>query len=130
MSPLVSEWIAKAEGDYSSALRELRARKNPNYDSACFHAQQCIEKYLKGIMQAHGIMFGKTHDLSLLLDACLIEYPLWESVRPDLQMLTQYSVAFRYPGESATKADAKESVQVATNLRKQFQLALRMKVSG
>jgi len=40
MNPLVAEWIAKAEGDFVSALREFRARKQPNYDSACFHARQ------------------------------------------------------------------------------------------
>ena len=46
----VKEWIQKAEGDYHSAQREYRARKNPNYDAACFHAQQCVEKYLKAVL--------------------------------------------------------------------------------
>ena len=46
MTRLTLEWTAKAEGDFHSCLRESRARKHPNYDSACFHAQQCIEKYL------------------------------------------------------------------------------------
>ena len=76
MNPVAEEWIVKAEGDYASALREFRARKNPNYDSACFHAQQCVEKYLKGIMQGRNIPFGKTHDLCLLLAPCLVMYPL------------------------------------------------------
>ena len=70
MNPVVREWIAKAEGDYASARRELRARKDPNYDAACFHAQQCIEKYLKALLQSREAAFRKTHDLSLLLDAC------------------------------------------------------------
>lgn len=47
MSDLVTEWIIKAEGDYVSALREYRARKHPNYDAAGFHAQQCVEKYMR-----------------------------------------------------------------------------------
>ena len=47
MNEVVDEWIQKAEGDYVSALREYRARKLPNFDAAGFHAQQCIEKYLK-----------------------------------------------------------------------------------
>lgn len=47
MKPLTQEWVNKAEADFSSAQRELRARKNPNYDAACFHAQQCVEKYIK-----------------------------------------------------------------------------------
>jgi HEPN domain-containing protein len=41
-----SEWIEKAEGDWEVGQRAYRARKKPNYDAACFHAQQCAEKYL------------------------------------------------------------------------------------
>jgi hypothetical protein len=41
MNPLTIEWVDKAEGDLT-ALRELRARKSPNYDAACFHALPTI----------------------------------------------------------------------------------------
>ena len=68
MNPLTVEWIDKAEGDFTTALRELRARKSPNYDGACFHAQQCVEKYLKARLQESGIAFSKTHNLTVLLD--------------------------------------------------------------
>lgn len=47
MNSLTAEWIEKAEADFHSAQREYRARKHPNYDAACFHAQQSIEKYMK-----------------------------------------------------------------------------------
>ena len=30
MNPLTIEWVDKAEGDLTTALRELRARKSPN----------------------------------------------------------------------------------------------------
>lgn len=33
MNELTTEWIQKAEGDYNTALRELRARRCPNYDA-------------------------------------------------------------------------------------------------
>jgi HEPN domain-containing protein len=36
-------------GDFATVEREVRARKNPNYDGVCFHAQQCAEKYLKAL---------------------------------------------------------------------------------
>ena len=65
MQPLTTEWIQKAEGDLATAHRELRARKSPNFDAACFHAQQCAEKYLKALLQEDVIPFGKTHNLSL-----------------------------------------------------------------
>ena len=59
MLPLTSEWIMKAEGDYTTMLRVLRARNSPNYDAACFHAQQCAEKYLKARLQEEGLAFPK-----------------------------------------------------------------------
>ena len=40
MKPITLEWVAKAEGDWNTAQREYRARQRPNYDAACFHAQQ------------------------------------------------------------------------------------------
>jgi HEPN domain-containing protein len=67
MKPITQEWIAKAEGDWQDALSRYRARKYPNYDSTCFHAQQCAEKYLKARLDEAGHVFSKTHDLSLLL---------------------------------------------------------------
>jgi HEPN domain-containing protein len=110
MNRQIKEWTAKADGDFASALREYRARKNPNYDSACFHAQQCVEKYLKAVLIKRRISFSKVHDLEILLDRCLAAYPLWEPMRDDMQLLTQYAVQFRYPGESADREDARKAV--------------------
>ncbi|MFQ5589292.1 MAG: HEPN domain-containing protein [Nitrospiria bacterium] len=47
----------KDKVNFVSALREYRARKLPNFDAAGFHAQQCIEKYLKGLLQKHSVRF-------------------------------------------------------------------------
>jgi HEPN domain-containing protein len=110
MVTISQEWIAKAEGDLTTALREYRARNAPNYDAACFHAQQCVEKYMKAVLIAHQISFRRIHDLEVLLDACLCQYPLWEFMRMDAQLLTQYAVQFRYPGESAEREEAKEAI--------------------
>lgn len=110
MKPLSAEWVAKAEGDFASAQRELKARKSPNFDAACFHAQQCAEKYLKARLQEAGIPFGRSHHLAVLLDLALPLEPMWEACRMDLTVLTAYAVEFRYPGEAATRPLAKEAV--------------------
>jgi HEPN domain-containing protein len=57
MKPLTREWVEKAEKDWGSLNREIRVRKNPNYDAACFFAQQCVEKYLKARLVEAGIYF-------------------------------------------------------------------------
>jgi HEPN domain-containing protein len=62
MKPITGEWITKAEGDFATAQRELKAIDHPNYDAVCFHAQQCAEKYLKAFLQEANIAFPKTHD--------------------------------------------------------------------
>jgi HEPN domain-containing protein len=60
MKGMLKEWIDKAEGDFNSALMEYRARNFPNFDAAGFHAQQCIEKYMKGYLQMHEIQLKKS----------------------------------------------------------------------
>ena len=117
MQLLTTEWIAKAEGDLTTARRELRARKAPNYDAVCFHAQQCAEKYLKALLQEAAIPFGKTHNLSLLLDLLHERYPTLELLRPSLAILNAYAVEYRYPGESAEKEVARSSVKLAHEVK-------------
>ena len=58
MTPLTKEWVRKDEGDFATAERELAVTSAPNYDAVCFHAQQCIEKYLKARLQEVGVQFG------------------------------------------------------------------------
>lgn len=111
MKRLTHEWIDKAEGDFHLLEREIRARKNPNYDAVCFHAEQCAEKYLKGRLIEAGIAFPKTHDLVLLLDLTLSVEPLWEISRDDLSFLSGFGVEFRYPGESSDLDMAKKALK-------------------
>jgi hypothetical protein len=35
--------------------------KGDSYDAGCFHAQQCVEKYLKAWLQESNIAFGKIY---------------------------------------------------------------------
>lgn len=112
MNEIYLEWVQKAEGDYHTAQREYRARKNPNYDAVCFHAQQCVEKYLKAFLQKEGVYFPKTHDLNVLLDLILPYHSMIEIYRNQLKVLNGYSVMVRYPGEAATKEEAKEVIMI------------------
>lgn len=117
MKPLTKEWFEKAEGDLATAERECRARKMPNYDAVCFHAQQCVEKHLKAFLQEHDTEFSKTHNLSMLLDKVVIIAPMLEILRPSLQTLNIYAVEYRYPGESADKDMAKKALKLCRNVR-------------
>lgn len=126
MNPLALEWVEKAEGDFATAQRELRARKAPNYDAACFHAQQMAEKYLKAYLQAHSIAPPRTHDLVELLVLCLPVNPAFDLLEPDLKSLNAYAVQFRYPGQSADKNDARNALKSARLIRTQVRTMLKV----
>ena len=117
MKPLTEEWVTKADGDFATAGRELRARKAPNYDAVCFHTQQCVEKYPKAVLQEEDVPFGRTHNLSALLDKVTEAYPYVEVIRPSLHLLNAFAIDFRYPGESADKALAGKAYLLCRDVR-------------
>ena len=118
MNPLTVEWVQKAEGDFISARRELCARRYPNFDSCCFHSQQCVEKYLKARLQEAALPFPRTHDLSDLLDLALPIEPAWRLVRADLRLLAVFAVHLHYPGQTASKQMAQDAFNRARSFRK------------
>jgi HEPN domain-containing protein len=87
MRELTVEWVAKAEADFATAGRELRARHLPNYDAASFHAQQTAGKYLKAFLQESGLAFPRTHSLIELLELALTLDSSFEMQRAGLVLL-------------------------------------------
>ena len=127
MKPLTREWVEKAEGDFQTAQREMRARKSPNFDSATFHAQQCVEKYLKARLQEAGINFPHTHDLESLLNLALPAQPLWAVLKSSARILTQYAVKSRYPGSWVTRIQAMEAVARCRDIRRHIRQSLGLR---
>ncbi len=65
---VVQEWILKAENDFKNATHTLKLGQDCPTDTVCFHAQQCVEKYLKATLVLEGIDFPRTHNLKSLLE--------------------------------------------------------------
>jgi len=118
MKPITAEWVSKAEGDWEAAQKMYRARKFPVYDAACFHCQQCAEKYLKAKLIEAGIAFAKIHDLPSLLKLILPVEPSWLTLNQQLDALNKFAVVYRYPGNDATKADAKQAIEDCRAVRR------------
>jgi HEPN domain-containing protein len=127
MNPAAREWVAKAEGDFATAGRELRARKNLNYDAVCFHCQQCAEKYLKAVLQENNAHIPKIHYLLELLGLILKFDESFEVLRADLDALEDYSVRFRYPGDFAEKDQAHSAYESAQTVREFIRKKLGVK---
>jgi HEPN domain-containing protein len=127
MNPAVAEWVSKAEGDFLTAGREMRARKSPNYDAVCFHAQQCAEKYLKAVLQEKNRHIPKIHNLIELMLLCEEIDSSFEMLRADLVIMERYSVHVRYPGTFAEKEDARSAYTAAGTTRKFIRQKLSLK---
>jgi len=127
MKPITREWIDKTEADWSSAGLLFRARKRPDYDGACFHAQQCAEKYLKARLVEAGIHFSKTHNLIALQALALSVEPSWMPLQQLLQILNVYAIDYRYPGSTASKADAKGAIKNSREVRRVVRQSLSLR---
>jgi HEPN domain-containing protein len=122
---LCKDWIEKAETDWVSAFRELRARNLPNYSDACFHAQQCAEKYIKALLVKANIPFEKIHDLIKLINL-LPSDSEWNGRRTGLQFLSTFAVKCRYPGMTANKLIARKAISHCKSIRDLARTRLRL----
>ncbi|MGD0088825.1 MAG: HEPN domain-containing protein [Planctomycetota bacterium] len=118
MLETLRQWVLKAEHDLKNTALALRGGRECPTDTVCFHAQQCVEKYMKAFLVLKLIDFPKTHDLDDLA---------WRS--PDTLLpllsneergcLTEYAVVVRYPGEGGeiSLAEARRAVRLARQVR-------------
>ena len=121
----VGQWVEKAENDLKNAAHTLRLRQKCPTDTVCFHAQQCIEKYLKALLVWRAINFPWTHDIAEMLRR------LPAQDRPTLtsdecEQLTDYATVNRYPGDypAITLTEARQAVKIARRVRKQIRARL------
>jgi HEPN domain-containing protein len=130
MNPAAREWAKKAEGDFKVAVQILRRRKDVVPDAACFHCQQRVEKYFKARLTEAGITFPRTHDLLQILNLCLRVEPLWSPYAKAVDAMSDYAVSFRYPGESASLAEARQSLKDCKAIRREVRLSLGLPQIG
>nr|VFJ64992.1 MAG: HEPN domain-containing protein [Candidatus Kentron sp. FW] len=127
---VVKEWLEKAEDDYRAATHLLSMADGPiPYTIVCFHAQQCVEKYLKAILVDHSLPVPKTHDIEEIIR--LLPASLSFNPKPaQMRYLTSFAVDFRYPGGDATdKADTEEIMAITEALRASARAILTAEVT-
>ena len=120
---LVNLWIIKADHDLKTAKDEITAN-DPATDTVCFHAQQCVEKYLKAYLVFNGIEIIKslkTHDISELIDYCKdIDKDFEQLISDnDADRLTNYSIEARYPDDFYLPSveESNQAIYIAENVK-------------
>ena len=121
----VGEWVQKAENDLRNAAHTLKIARQCPTDTVCFHAQQCVEKYLKALLTWKAIEVPRTHRIQELIPLVPPE------ARPRLERheqlrLTDYATVTRYPGdyEPIEMSEAKAAVSLARRVRREVRRQL------
>ncbi len=110
-------WAKFAEEDYAMASLSLR-RKTPLTNGACFHAQQCVEKFLKAMLVNQEHPFPRTHDLRLLSNLCT-QAGILVAINEDiLDLLSSYALRARYPGDVPTIEEARDALRITRIVRR------------
>jgi len=116
-------WIDHAEDDFNATGKLLRGKK-PSLYGACFHAQQCAEKYMKAMLASKGRKFPMTHDLNVMCVSAGINIGV---DKKRLELLSAYAVTARYDREQRTMEDAKEAAEIAKTIRRFARTFLELK---
>jgi HEPN domain-containing protein len=115
---VVRGWVQKAETDLKIAVLVFRAAEEGTIEAIAFHAEQCVEKYLKGLLSWESIDFPKTHDIGQLV--LLLPRSAKPNLTPEEQRrLTLYATVTRYPGDYApvTIQEARRALGIARRIR-------------
>ncbi len=99
-------------------------------DTICFHAQQCVEKYLKALLVFHSANFPKTHNIRTLVALTPGRFRLAIPLETQ-DRLTEYATVTRYPGdyEPISPSEARAAVKVARRVRSEIRKLLPKQVA-
>ncbi|MGP8214559.1 MAG: HEPN domain-containing protein [Bacteroidia bacterium] len=112
----ILKWYEKADHDIRNAKLVL-SYEPLILDTACFHCQQCIEKYLKAYLYYKGEKIPKIHDLTKLRKSCAKYDAGFDLI--DFKDLNAYAVEVRYPDNflEPSADEVKEYIQIAEDIK-------------
>ena len=121
---IIQAWLDKAYQD-ERAFYLLRVPALNLGETAAFHAQQAVEKWLKALLVFHNINFRKTHDINVLINLLTPVYDELTSIEFNISslLLSEYAVDIRYPvdfGFITNNALDIDRVEVSLKLFKSF----------
>jgi HEPN domain-containing protein len=93
------EWLALAAID-ARAARKCLVEPDAAPQAALYHCQQAAEKIAKAALVAAGIAPPRIHDIGALLDRLRPDDPILPLMR-ELELLTVYGLAYRYPADES-----------------------------
>jgi len=124
---LFDEWVAAAEQGYTAAV-SLDPHLTPA--PVCFHAQQCVEKYLKAALVRHGVSVPRVHDLFVLNSMVAQHDARFGELEEPMGIPDPYAVLVRYPGLQVSPEDAEQAAAGMVSLREGIRPLLELSPQG
>jgi HEPN domain-containing protein/predicted nucleotidyltransferase len=113
---MAQEWLQRGAEDLSVAQMLVERGDFPGI--VCFHAQQCVEKCLKGFLTFSNVQAERTHLLEVLLQQCAEKDPSFEMWTEKVAALSKYAVETRYPGKPLpSQKEAQDAVALAQEIQ-------------
>lgn len=128
MSGKPEPWFDKALDDLEMARRALLPDR-PLPDMACYHAHQCVEKYLKGYLVWREVEFRWVHDLVYLLQLCQEQDKQFDMHLDAVDVLNAYATEVRYPVEAEDSQPDQKGAEEALRLAEEVARFIKRKVT-
>ena len=117
ISKYTNDWFLRGEDDLGTIEILLKEYGVPN--TICFHAQQAVEKYLKGFLAYQKKNVRKVHAIENLLKACVAIDNSFEQLSGEAIFLDQFYTETRYADDYVefSREDAEEAFKAAEHIK-------------
>ena len=132
---VVQNWIESAHDDLAWAEMGAAEKTLRGVAQIGFHAQQAVEKLVKGLLASYDVVPEEHHDLArLVAQLRLLDRPTADSI-PPVAHLTRYAAQYRYPprpgrSHSLSKPDVLKDLDTARTACRLLDAALSSRISS
>ena len=111
------QWFAQGDKDLGTAGFALKSIDGPLPVTTALHCQQAAEKYFKAYLQEKSVLFSNADSLNSLFASCINIDPSFDGLTADIEQLSGYSIATRYPNADHSLEFRKEAIAAAKRVK-------------
>jgi hypothetical protein len=109
----IAGWLAVVDDDLRQVVNNIEGPM-PSLSGAAYHCQQAAEKLVKAVLTQAAIPFPKIHDIAALVALLPAGHRLKQRLG-ELQELTPFGVAYRYPSDDGWEIPSASTIETWLN---------------
>lgn len=111
------KWIAKGDRDLGTAGFALNSADGPLPVTTALHCQAAAENYLRAFLHVEQTNLAEHGNLNSLFENCLAIDGTFVSIRADVEKLSGYAIASRYPKAEESLEFRKDAITTVQHVR-------------